>query len=110
MPHIIDPGCIELIRTPLIPNRCDDIVDSVCMTSVSALENIQPDGIGELIIVLADICYPALSHTVRSNLTGVLVVVKILTHCEHLAIAGQSNEKKQGEFCGEIHISIIQAD
>jgi hypothetical protein len=36
-------------------------------------------------------------------LTGVLVVVKILTHCEHLAIAGQSNEENQSEFCREIH-------
>jgi hypothetical protein len=43
-------------------------------------------------------------------LAGVLVNVNILTHCEHLAIAGQGNEENQGEFCGEIHISIIQAD
>jgi hypothetical protein len=64
MSHIVYTRGKEFIGTPLISNCCDDIVDSVCMTSVSALENIQSDGIGELIIVLADICYPALSDTV----------------------------------------------
>jgi hypothetical protein len=36
-------------------------------------------------------------------LTGVLVDVNILIECEHLAVAGQSNEENQGEFCREIH-------
>jgi hypothetical protein len=42
-------------------------------------------------------------HIVGLNLTGVLVNVNILTHFEHLAIAGQSNEDNQDEFYG-IHI------